>query len=399
MKLHKMENETEEQYLWRVGQLIDVGEFDSWASVNDIVNKELGVDEDKWRDESTFRKRYQAAKKFYDAGVFRESTDEEYAKELEQKRQELAKQQVKTRDERTELNRLLREEARRESYKDQVLRSISEHDCKPLSYDYAKKFQGSIHSDNDLIVSMTDIHAGIEIDNCFNKFNEEVLHDRLIHYLDRIFEVQLRHGSENVYVILSELCSGIIHPTLRIENNQNLIEQFLTVTDYLSQFLAELSYRFEKVEVYMVQGNHSRISPNKEESLRGENIDLLAIPYLRAKLQNFDNIGFHENKTEETIAIFTVRDKVVMASHGDRDNPKTVVQKFTMFFGIKPNLVYLGHRHTNALSTVYDTKVIQSGCLSGNDDYCMDKRLRNKPEQTISVVTKNGLDCVYDVKF
>ena len=62
----KLENETEEQYLWKIGQMVDSGKIDSWASVNDIVNQELGIDEEKWRDESSFRKRYQAAKKFYD---------------------------------------------------------------------------------------------------------------------------------------------------------------------------------------------------------------------------------------------------------------------------------------------------------------------------------------------
>ena len=64
--LKKLETETEEQYLWKIGQFIDSGKVESWASINDIVNKELGIDEDKKRDESSFRKRYQAAKKFYD---------------------------------------------------------------------------------------------------------------------------------------------------------------------------------------------------------------------------------------------------------------------------------------------------------------------------------------------
>ena len=76
-----------------------------------------------------------------------------------------------------------------------------------------------------------------------------------------------------------------------------------------------------------------------------------------------------------------------------------LVQKFTMLFDVKPDLVYLGHRHTNAMETVYDTKVIQSGCLSGTDNYALSKRLRNKPEQTISVITENGLECLYDIKF
>lgn len=223
--------------------------------------------------------------------------------------------------------------------------------------------------------------------------------DRLNRYLDKIFEVQLRHGSENAFVILSELVSGIIHNELRIENNQNLIEQFLTVANYISEFLVEMSYRFNTVNVYVCPGNHSRISPKKEDSLKGENIDHLAIPFLQAKLQNFKNIIFNENKIEESIAMFNVRNNIVMSSHGDKDTPNNVVQKFTLLFGMRPALVYLGHRHINGLTTVYNTKVIESGTLCGIDNYALDLRLNSKPSQTISVITESGLDCLYDVKF
>ena len=222
---------------------------------------------------------------------------------------------------------------------------------------------------------------------------------KLLH-LDKIFEVQIRHGSENIYVILSELISGLIHLALRIENNQNLIEQFLTVTNYLSQFLSELSYHFNVVNVYVCPGNHSRCHANKDENMRGENMDLLAIPYLQAKLQNFSNIKFHENVIDSSIAMFTVRGQKIYAVHGDKDQMDTVVQKLTLYTSVKPDIIYMGHKHTNAMLTSYDTKVIQAGCLSGGaDEYCMDKRLRNKAEQIISVITDNGLDCIYDVKF
>ena len=400
MDLHKGESENLEQFIWRLGQAKDSEIIDmSWDELADIINKEIGNGDMPYTS-SAFRKPYQQAKRFYDSGVFDTYGNDGYLDEIKAQKQELEKQQVKVRDERNELRRVIREQARKETYKDQILRSISESDCHPLLYDENKKFTGVLSSDNDMVCTFFDVHTGIEVDNYFNKFNNDVLRDRINRYLDKIFEVQLRHGSENAYVILSELISGFIHNTIRIENNQNVIEQFLTVTDYLSQFLAELSYRFNTVNVFVCPGNHSRMMQNKDDNLRGENMDLLAIPYLSAKLQNFNNIAFHENTIDSSIAMFDVRGQKVFAVHGDKDAPNTMTQKLTMYTSIKPDIIYCGHRHTNAMVTSYNTKILQAGCLSGGgDEYCMDKRLMNKAEQIISIVTKDGLDCFYDVTF
>lgn len=381
-----------------MGQAKDNGLLDlSWNEISNLINMYFRDSETEYRTESAYRKAYSNAKKFFESGVF--AVDESSkSNDLVAQKQELEKEKVKLRDERNDYKRLLREQARKESFIDQVCRTISEHTTLPLSYNSCREFKPVCDSDNDLIISATDIHAGIQIDNFFNKFNENVLKERLNHYLDRIFEIQYRHKSENAYLILSELVSGIIHNTLRIESNQNVIEQFLMITDYLSEFLSEVSYHFVKVHVYICPGNHSRVFQNKEENAKGENIDHLALPFLEAKLQQFKNIQFHKNEVEESIAMFSVRGQKVFASHGDKDDPATVVQKYSLMF-MKPDLVYLGHRHLNGMRTVYDVKVIESGSLSGADNFCMDKRLKNRPEQTVSVVTENGLECLYDVKF
>ena len=396
----RKESENECQYLWRLGQAKDSGQLDAdWNEIAKLMNAEFG-DPDKPYSEAAWRKPYQMSKKFFEAGVFNKLDEDKYFKELQIQKQELEKEQVKIRDERNELRRVIREEARKESYKDQILRSISEYQCNPLEYDKNKQFNGVLKTDNDIVCTIFDVHTGLNVNNHFNVFNESVLKDRLNAYLDKIFEVQIRHGSENIYVILSELISGLIHLALRIENNQNLIEQFLTVTNYLSQFLSELSYHFNIVNVYVCPGNHSRCHANKDENMRGENMDLLAIPYLQAKLQNFSNIKFHENVIDSSIAMFTVRGQKIYGVHGDKDQMDTVVQKLTLYTSVKPDIIYMGHKHTNAMLTSYDTKVIQAGCLSGGaDEYCMDKRLKNKAEQIISVITEDGLDCLYDVKF
>lgn len=397
LDLRKQENENDEQFIWRICQYKDSGLLDaSWGEVADIINKELDM-EDTPFTEAAFRKPYQQAKRFYDAGVFSESAEEDYVSELRFQRQELEKEKVKVRDERNELRRMLREEARKESFIDLIKRTISESVVEPFDYE---EHDIDIHSDNDLIVTLFDVHAGMHVDNYFNKFDDDVLHGRMYEYLDKILEIQKRHGSENVCVILSELLSGLIHPTIRIENNQNLIEQFVSVCEYISEFLLVLSKHFATVNVFMAPGNHSRLTPNKDQSIRNENMDLLALPYLRAKLQNVSNVLIFDNDVDCMIAMFRIRNQNVFAVHGDKTTMNNVADKLTAFVGFKPDIIYMGHMHTNAMSTFHDIKCIRAGNFyGGGDGFCLDKMLRNKPEQVVSVITDNGLECNYDVKF
>lgn len=70
MNLHMMNNETLEQFIWRLGQAKDSGTLDmNWDDIADIINREIG-NEDMPYSSSAFRKPYQQAKRFYDAGVF-----------------------------------------------------------------------------------------------------------------------------------------------------------------------------------------------------------------------------------------------------------------------------------------------------------------------------------------
>lgn len=375
-------------------ELVRSGKYKNWKEITPMVNKELFQDnEDQYRDESAYRKAVKYARDFYEAGVFGNSEDEYYNK-LRVEKQELQKQKVMLRDERIELNRQIRQEARKESYLDMVKRIICE-DTKPIKLsDGYKVFQG----DNDLLCHLTDIHTGIEINNWKNVFNENVLKDRIEKYTSEILQIRDSHNSQNCYLVIGEILSGLIHSNLRLQNNMDLMEQFKYVSELIASMLVKLSSNFTNICVYTTPGNHSRITPKKEDALDGENMDVLLPFYLAARLQNRDNINIIENTIEPEIAMFSIRGKNIFSAHGHKDSPANVVQNFTMMFGVKPDIVLLGHRHTNGLTTVYDTKVIESGCISGADNYAVSLRKTNKPEQTVSVINENGLVCLYDIQ-
>ena len=90
-----------------------------------------------------------------------------------------------------------------------------------------------------------------------------------------------------------------------------------------------------------------------------------------------------------------VRGHMIYAAHGEKDSATNIVYnmiKFARKANLRlPDMCYLGHRHTNGLTTVDDVKVIESGSVGGMDTYCIDKRLIGTPEQTVTVVTERKM--------
>lgn len=369
--------------------------------------KRKKIDENlEWQDVADFRSEYngdlehrdtvrKGSKLLYeyiDAGWVNEPVETEDNDNAELIK--MRKEKIKLSDARVEYNRLIRQEARKESYTDMVKRIICEN-VEPINIPVHYTL---FNSSTDLLCHLTDIHCGIEIHNWKNDFDEDVLKKRIEKFTSDILDIRGQHGSENCYLVIGEILSGIIHNNLRLQNNMDLMEQFKYVSELISAMLLRMANHFNHIYVYTTPGNHSRIFPKKEEALDGENMDILLPFYLKARMQNVKNITICDNTIEPEIAMFNIRGNNVFAAHGHKDSPSSVVQNFTMMFGIKPQIVLLGHRHTNAMETVYDAKVIQSGCVSGSDNYATSIRKTNRPEQTVSVIGEDGLICLYDIQ-
>ena len=266
----RLEGENDEALIVRICNQKDI--IGSWDDVCKVLNGLLGCN---YRP-NTYRNKFQSYNKMFNGNLDR--TDSSLLDEIKEQRRELEKEKIKYRDERNEYNRTIRQEARKESYVDLIKRLLTEYAPKGLDYTPANTYE----SDTDMVLLVSDLHCGISVDHYLNFFNEDILAERFNKCLGKILQIQDGHHSENINVILSEVVSGLIHENLRCENNQNIIEQFLTVSKMICDFITELSKHFSKVNVYVMPGNHSRVVAKKETSLKGENFDNLLIPYIRA---------------------------------------------------------------------------------------------------------------------
>jgi predicted phosphodiesterase len=398
MILERKEGETEIQYLWRVGKLVESGQVGSWKEITPTLNQQLRA-EDEYYDESAYRKKYQAAKKFYDE-IFSQQGDDDFKKEQEELLREIKKEKIKLRDERTESNRGIRIEARVENkldYLEDVISKQGKIDYKPLKPEERKALQ--IKSDNDLVIMLSDLHIGQTFASAWGRYNLEVAKDRIRQYLNKIIEIKDRHNSENCFVTLQgDMISNSIHKSIAITNRENVIEQVIEASEIVTSFLAELSKHFNNVTVASVVGNHSRID-KKEDALKDERLDTLIEWYAKSKLENFENIEFVE-PYDNTFNCFVVRDKHYFIVHGDYDKFDTAgVAKLSMMAGYFPYCILFGHRHFPATTEINGIKLVQSGSFPGSgDDHTIELRLSGKPSQTVLVCTEKGIECNYTVE-
>lgn len=398
MILERKEGETEIQYLWRVGKLVESGQVGSWKEITPTLNQQLR-EEDEYYDESAYRKKYQAAKKFYDE-IFSQQGEEDFKKEQEELLREIKKEKIKLRDERTESNRGIRIEARVEDkldYLEDIISKQGKVDYKPLKPEERQAIQ--IKSDNDLVVMLSDLHIGQTFASAWGRYDLEVAKDRMQQYLHKIIEIKDRHNSENCFVTLQgDMISNSIHKSIAITNRENVIEQVIEASEMVTSFLAELSRYFNNVTVASVVGNHSRID-KKEDALKDERLDTIIEWYAKSKLEDFENIEFVD-AFDNTFTSFVVRDKVYFVVHGDYDQMnQNGLAKLSMMAGFFPYCVLFGHKHFPATTEINGIKLVQSGSLPGSgDDHTIELRLSGKPSQTVLVCTDKGIECNYTVE-
>ena len=392
-ELKKLDNETEEQYLWKIGQLVDSGKVESWASINNIVNSELGIDEDKWRDESSFRKRYQAAKKFYD-GCFSKMETDEYQNKLDAINRELARNTIKFRDQRRSWNKQNYTDGRF----DEIMDIIEERLDDFAKVDFASHPVPVVDGNNSMIICLSDLHIGQCFSSYFGEFNSDIAKLRLQKYMDELLNIAKVNGVSKAYVcMLGDNISNSLHKTIEVSNKENVIDQLKLSIEYITSFCYELTKHFEQVYFASTSGNHSRLQA-KDLAQHSERLDaFIAWDVCRALKDQENFYSLLDKNIDDGISEINVDGKSYLLIHGDFDTTtKQGYMKLADMVEFFPDYILCGHRHFCSYSQ--ETKFIQSGSLAGSGcDYTIERRLKGKASQMVCICDKSGVKGLYPV--
>lgn len=393
--LSRQENESVEEYKYRICMSKDSYAM-TWGEVASLIN-----------DNTDLNVTANACQKFYSyhKDDMISSTSSNIDEDVLTDIYKLQKEKIKLRDERTQINGLIRAISREETLKE-IAREVAENLVNkkildiPSSEQIASLYKES-NKDKAATLILSDWHFGLEVNVYHNTYNPEIATERIKKLLIEVISICKKEEiSELTVVNLGDLISGNIHMPLRINSRYDVITQSFMVADLLDEFVTNLCNNIPKVRYCSTTDNHSRIDPNKKESLQIESFVRVVDHILRIKmeLRGVPNFEFIENTLGGDIASYDVLGHKVVAVHGDKDKQATIIPNLTMFAQQHWDMILSAHMHHFSADESNETVFLCNGSLMGTDDYASSLRCNSAPSQLLIISTPKRVDnCLYKI--
>lgn len=399
--LKKSPSENKEQYLWRIGTYVDK-EMYRWKDISPIINKELGIEEDKYFDESAFRKPVQYAKKYYE-NVFSKMKSEEYYKKIEEKENEIEKKRIKLRTELIERNKWLREEVRDEMILEKIIESI-----KSLSFDQLPTPDpiSPKREKREYLLCFGDEHFGVEFElkdlfgNVLNSYSPEIFKKRMDDLLAEVIDIILKEDISTLHIFsMGDFVDGVLRVSQLMKLRFGVIDSVIKYSEYMAKWFTCLSH-YVRIKVHFVNGNHTelRMINQPKGTFVNENMGKVMIEFIKLRLENNPNFKIIENPSG--LAYASLCNFTILGIHGEVKNMNNAIDNFSRTYGVPIDYLIAGHLHHSKTETVgINQEVINVPSIIGVDDYSLSLNKTSNAGATLLVFEQfKGKIIEYDIK-
>ena len=393
----RLKDETDFEFCLRVCMAKANKEIDAdWGEIVEAFN--LGVHSDTLRKNFVGPMGVKHIVDYYDEKLLKQIQDgkSQSEKDLDNKIHQLQKEKQKIKDERTELNRRLRTEARWEAIVEMLENSVKKYEYIPKKYE--AKYESKCDN-NEASLMLSDWHIGSEFDTFIETFNIEIAKERINHLKECTIDYCELHHINTLYIeMLGDFVSGIIHIGNRLGQCENIIDQVILASELLGELILDLSKVVPNIKLIYCVGNHGRVNADVKESIAEENFEYLIKYYLTVKLEKIENIEWLNNEVTHEMCIYTLNNGRVIASmHGHREKRNTyqhAVKNITDYSEqYRIDEVHMGHFHNHQVIN----NVVVNGSLMGCDEYAQRFKYHSKPSQVLRVYDEKGNTITYEI--
>ena len=308
------------------------------------------------------------------------------------------KMKIQYQDQRREYRKYVRESGRFDHLVSELTKSVEVlNKEKPLFNTHKQKIR--ILENNEAVLMTSDWHIGANFKNYFAEYSIDIAKKRVKELTERTIDYCLMNNVSILHIeLLGDSLDGSIHTSTRIESEEDVISELMIYCEILAEMINEISIFIPYIKVHSIIGNHTRITPNKKESITKENFERLVPFYLKARLTAINNVEIINSSIDDTIDVYEVKGQTIFCVHGDLDSPQNAVSKLSAMLKVFPDEVHMGHYHKHFEIDNYDMETVVNGSLKGTDNYAKEKRLSGSPMQKLMIYNEEGKLCTYKIK-
>lgn len=356
----------------------DKGELDiDWNGLAAILNKELYADESEYLGECAYRKKYQAARMFYDEVFSKQGRGSDYLDEIRRAQNELRKERVKLQTEKNEYLKWIREEARDELYLEKVVDAIRN----TVGRQHTINDIPVVHSERAGVLCIADAHFGKEFtirgvfNNIINEYSPEVFYNRMEALYNETIE-QVKKNSLSVLRVynLGDSIDGFLRNSQIWTLRYGAIDSSIMFGNYMGDWLRKLS---ASVNVIYAQtdGNHDEF--RLLDGRKGQHLCESAGKIIRncITLKNQDNKNFQSIENDTGFIYDEVCGYGVFGLHGEVKDVTTAMKEYENIYRVSISYLIGGHKHHSYFQSCGAKKgCVGVGSIAGVDDFSMSLR-------------------------
>lgn len=262
---------------------------------------------------------------------------------------------------------------------------------------YEHKDLSNTLRENDLVVTLSDLHVGAVTNLPNSEYNSEIAYSYLLTYANKIKDMILIYKPKNVYITnLGDMIEGSFmryNQAFDIDLNQS--QQQSRAIEYIIDFIKQI-YEYtsnEGVHLYYtgIAGNHDRSNGNKKDNLNGDSFITVLNTVIKLVSDKMKDFTFIEPDDENRSKIF-VRNHWIKLVHGDFDNlnKASVLSDHSQLDDIHYDAILGGHKHSLMIKET-NGLVVQTGSIVGNTNYSKDLAVSATRSQVVVVVSGKSL--------
>ena len=292
------------------------------------------------------------------------------------------------RDEKKDINRLMREQSRDELIYQHIRDAIQDLEPLPIPEPLCRSYD-----EKTGILCFGDTHYGTEFSikglngDIINEYSPEIFMQRMGELLQMTLDKVKKEGLTTIKVFsLGDEIDGILRASQLMKLRYGVVESTIKYADYICRWLTRLSEDVV-VEFQMTRGNHSelRMLSQPKGTFIDDNMCEVIRQFIKTRMEGNPNFIMHEN--ESGLIFDTIYGFNILGIHGEVKNLKTAIDNFATMYKTNIDILVGGHTHHFSSETVGANKdVISVPSVIGIDSFAMQIGKTSNPGATFLMI-------------